>query len=72
MATDQKITVSVNGTDMVLESGSHLGILANKLRLPEKGVAIALEREIVPKALWESTKLLSGQQVEVVSIAAGG
>ena len=37
-----------------------------------KGVAVAIDREVVPRSAWSSTLLTDGQVVEIVTAAAGG
>ena len=70
--TDTTIALSLNGKSASLPVGTVLNDLVELLGLPPRGVAIALNGEIVPKSAWASTPLAEGAQVEVVSIAAGG
>ena len=37
-----------------------------------RGVAVAVEGEVVPRAEWDSTSLRDGQSVEVVRAMQGG
>ena len=37
-----------------------------------RGVAVAVEGEVVPRSEWESTPLRDGQQVEVLNAVQGG
>jgi sulfur carrier protein len=37
-----------------------------------RGVAVAVEGEVVPRSEWESTPLRDGQQVEVLHAVQGG
>jgi sulfur carrier protein len=37
-----------------------------------RGVAVALDGEVVPRARWEATALHEGQRVEVVQAVQGG
>jgi sulfur carrier protein len=37
-----------------------------------RGVAVAVEGEVVPRSEWESTRLRDGQQVEVLHAVQGG
>ncbi|HEX8067055.1 MAG TPA: sulfur carrier protein ThiS [Thermoleophilaceae bacterium] len=38
----------------------------------ERGVAVALDGEVVPRAQWDTTVLRDGQRVEVVQAVQGG
>lgn len=37
-----------------------------------RGVAVAVNGEVVPRAEWDSTVLASGDQVEVLTASQGG
>ncbi|MDA8101460.1 MAG: sulfur carrier protein ThiS [Nitrospiraceae bacterium] len=64
--------ITVNGKPAQVEEGSTLVGLAETLGLPDRGVAVALDGEIVPRSQWAVTLITEGSAVEVVSIAAGG
>ena len=40
--------------------------------LPQKGVAVAVDGEVVPKAQWAGTALVDGARVEVLTAVQGG
>jgi sulfur carrier protein len=37
-----------------------------------RGVAVALDGEVVPRRLWDEISLIEGQRVEVVQAVQGG
>jgi sulfur carrier protein len=37
-----------------------------------RGVAVAVDAEVVPRSVWESTRLFEGQRVEVLRAVQGG
>jgi sulfur carrier protein len=37
-----------------------------------RGVAVALDGEVVPRRLWDETSLIEGQRIEVVRAVQGG
>jgi sulfur carrier protein len=39
---------------------------------PARGVAVAVDGEVVPRSAWESTTLREGQTIEVVGAIQGG
>ena len=67
-----EVELTVNGKAARALQGSTLAQLAESLGLPARGVAIALDGEIVPRSQWAFTLVSEGCAVEVVSIAAGG
>lgn len=42
------------------------------LGLPQKGVAVERNREIVPKSAYASTVLADGDRIEIVQFVGGG
>lgn len=65
--------VEINGTPTELDDGSNARDAAAKLGIePGRGIAIALDGEVVPRADLERTILRDGQRVEVVRAIGGG
>lgn len=42
------------------------------LGMPDKGVAVERNREIVPKSMYASTYLAEGDRIEIVQFVGGG
>ena len=65
--------VEINGEPRELEEGAsvHDAVLAAGVE-PGRGVAIALDGEVVPRGELERTPLREGQRVEVVVAIGGG
>jgi thiamine biosynthesis protein ThiS len=40
--------------------------------MPERGVAVERNREIVPKSLYATTHLAEGDRIEIVQFVGGG
>ena len=68
------ITLSVNGEAVRVAVGSTIADLVAGLTEEEdpKGVAVAVDRCVVPRSEWATTAARAGSLVEVVSAAAGG
>ena len=66
--------VVVNGDRRELQDGITLAALVASLPgTPEgRGVAVALDGEVVPRARWRRTQLAEGARVEVVVAVQGG
>jgi sulfur carrier protein len=64
--------VTLNGSRQEIADGTTLDQLVALFSLPEHGVALAMNREVVPRSAWPSTPVLPDAQVEVVSAAKGG
>ena len=65
--------VSVNGSkeNLAATTISEL-LLARELPPDMRGIAIALNGRVVPRAAWTTTPLRDGDQVEIVRAMQGG
>ncbi len=63
----------VNGAERDVEDGTTLERLVRSLGAElERGVAVALDGEVVPRSAWEETEVAEGQEVEVLRAVQGG
>ena len=67
-----EIEISVNGDALKLPEGASVAALLQRLKIDTPRVAVERNREIVPKAEYASTKLVSGDALEVVEFVGGG
>jgi sulfur carrier protein len=68
------IALSINGEPVRVAVGSTIADLVTRLteEVEPKGVAVAVDRCVVPRSEWATTPARAGSLVEVVSAAAGG
>jgi len=66
------MNVLLNGADTQLPEGTTLASALDELNLPHRGVAVAVDREVVPRGAWDRTPLHDGATVEVVHAVQGG
>ncbi len=68
------IALNINGEPVRVAVGSTIADLVRRLteEVDPKGVAVAVDRCVVPRSLWATTPVRAGSLVEVVSAAAGG
>ena len=68
------VQVIVNGDRHELPDGATVAsVVAGLHNVPDgRGVAVALEGEVVPRAQWPSTELREGASLEVVVAVQGG
>lgn len=64
--------VTVNGKEMDLPEGLSLDGLLERLKVRREYTAVALNREVAPKASYAKTMLKEGDKVEIVHPMAGG
>ena len=70
----RRMNVTVNGRPADLPEDATVATLVGELALPAagRGVAVAVDREVVPRGAWETTALVEGAKVEVVHAVQGG
>ena len=66
------MVVSVNGKMMDLPEGTSVDGLLDHLKVKREYTAVAVNREITPKAEYADTRLKDGDKVEVVRPMGGG
>jgi sulfur carrier protein len=62
----------VNGSEWESAAEASLADLVAVWCHSSKGVAVAINGEVVPRSTWEHTVMRSGDRVEIVTAAAGG
>ncbi len=64
--------VTLNGEPRDLPEGATVETAVHELGAPDRGVAVAVDGEVVPRGDWASTPVRDGQQVEVLHAVQGG
>jgi sulfur carrier protein len=65
-------TVTLNGERRELPDGATVETVVRELGAPERGVAVAVDGQVVPRGDWAGTRVRDGQQVEVLRAVQGG
>lgn len=63
--------IQINNQDRQTEARS-LQALADELQLPQKGVAVAVDNQMVPRSNWADTALHEGARIVIIKAACGG
>ena len=63
---------TVNGEPCALPPGTSVTALVAEWCPSPRGVAVAINGEVVPKSTWDVATVAPGDAVEIVSAAAGG
>jgi sulfur carrier protein len=66
--------VSLNGENSQVRAGDTVAMVLRDLGISEdtRGVAVAVDGEVVPRAAWESFALSADARVEVLTAMQGG
>lgn len=64
--------VVLNGKPSELSEPATVADAVRLMGVPDRGVAVAVEGEVVPRGAWAATPLRDGQHVEVLHAVQGG
>jgi sulfur carrier protein len=64
--------VTVNGDEQVLDPGTTVAGLVASLGLEPRGIAVAVDGEVVTRRTWSERALAAGSEIEVLQVAQGG
>lgn len=65
------MTIRVNGDTMNLADGGSVSHLVSTMGLPDRGIAVAVDGEVIPRSGWDRG-LSDGTVVEIVTAVQGG
>ncbi len=66
---EKKILVNNEVTNTTCTNVAELAV---ELQLPERGVALAVNNRVVPRAAWDETLLNESDNVTIIKAAFGG
>jgi sulfur carrier protein len=66
------VTLLVNGAEEQLDASTSVADLVERLGCGARGVAVAVNDDIVPRSVWSEHRLHDGDRVEVLRVAQGG
>jgi sulfur carrier protein len=68
------VTIWLNGEEADLHAGASVAHAVAVAGAPPdgRGIAAAVDGEVVPRERWQETELADGQRVEVVRAVQGG
>lgn len=75
MSTDDHVAIAVNGEPKTLPLGSTLPDLLTSVSIDPatvRGIAVAVNEEIVRRQGWQEVTLKQGDRVEIVTANQGG
>ena len=65
--------ITINGEQLELGDGATIEVAVRASGAPDgRGVAVALDGEVVPRGEWATTEIREGQHVEVLHAVQGG
>lgn len=70
--TASGVRILINGETTTVAEGATLATVLEDHGAPPRGVAVAVDGAVVPRAAWESTVLSADTEVEIVIAVQGG
>lgn len=64
--------ITVNGEPRSVPAGTTVADVVGAMAESPRGLAVAVDRQVVPRSSWPDVVLSEGTVVEVVTAAAGG
>jgi sulfur carrier protein len=66
------VNVVLNGEARELPDAATIADVLALLDAPDRGVAVAIDAEVVPRGEWQRARLREGVRIEVVQAVQGG
>ena len=66
------MNIVLNGDATTVSSGATVGAMVDRLGKGRKGVAVAVNDEVVPRSRWDDTALSDHDRVEILTASQGG
>ena len=60
---DKNVAAQINIRELLIELG---------LDPEQSGIAVAINREVIPKTLWDETEICENSEVEIIRAVQGG
>ena len=72
MTAASTLTVLVNGEARSFDAGATVADLVAAVAASPKGIAVAVNADLVPRSAWSATALTEDDRVELLTAAQGG
>lgn len=72
MTTEPALSIELNGAPHRLAPGASVQELVDELGLGQQALAVAVNREIVPRANWPQRRLQPQDRIDLVRPIGGG
>jgi sulfur carrier protein len=66
------ISIELNGESRTISDSANVQDLVDALSLTNQAVAVAVNREVVPRGQWAARQFVAGDKVDIVRAIGGG
>ena len=70
--SDGEIDLLVNGETRAVASGCTVELLLGSLGIDRRRIAVAVNRDVIPRSDFRSHRLAAGDQIEILEAVGGG
>ena len=72
--TSKIMKIRVNGEEKTVRPNLNVQdlLIALELNPTQSGIAVAVDREVIPKTAWQATELRENSEVEIIRAVQGG
>jgi sulfur carrier protein len=70
--SDGNFLVLVNGEARTIDAQSTVAHLVSSLGLERRRVAVAVNRNVIPRSAFDSSRLANGDRIEILEAVGGG
>jgi sulfur carrier protein len=70
--SDVELELLVNGESLVVPSNCTVSVLLGEIGLTHRRIAVAINRNVVPRSSFGSHRLAPGDRVEILEAVGGG
>ena len=67
-----RLSIQVNGEDRSFLSGTTVAQVVSGTSPAPRGIAVALNGEVLSRSLWPKTEVRQDDRIEVLTVAPGG
>ena len=66
------LKVVVNNKEVEISDQATINALISEMNMPDKGIAIAINNEVIPKGNWSEFKLEKEMRITLIKATQGG
>ncbi|MFT6715378.1 MAG: sulfur carrier protein [Saprospiraceae bacterium] len=66
------LSIKLNGNDQEMQDDISLLKAVESLNIPQNGIAIAVNQQIITKSNWENTSLNNNDEILIIKATQGG
>ena len=66
------VSIKLNGSEVTLAVGTTIAALLRDRGLDRPGIAVAIDRRVIPRSRHEQVEVRDGEAVEVIGAVGGG